>query len=105
MLGVAGGWLRWASDGNNGDDMALSLRRGLLEAESLPTDCQGFSSMGDSDVAIDVSEGSLGGVLIEEGLLLVRCWDDRLDPLDASKMKLTDDFLRPGSSSLLSTWS
>lgn len=105
MLGIAGGWLRCASDGNNGDDMALSLRRGLLEAESLPTDCQGFSSMGDSDVAIDVCEGSLGGVLIEEGLLLVRCWDDRLDPLDASKMKLTDDFLRPGSSSLLSTWS
>lgn len=38
VLGVAGGWVRCASDGSSGDDMALSLSRGLLKAESLPVD-------------------------------------------------------------------
>ena len=40
LLGIAGGWVRWASDGRSGDDMALSLMRGLPEEETLPGDCQ-----------------------------------------------------------------
>lgn len=108
VLGVAGGWVRCASDGNSGDDMALSLSRGLLEAESLPVDCRGSSSMGDSvpdirDDAADVCERSLGGVLVDGGRLSICSFDDRLDPLAPSRTKLTDDFLRVRSSWLLST--
>ena len=103
--------MRCASDGNSGDDMALSLSRGLPEAETLPVDCQGFSSMGDSvpdirDDAADVCESSLGGVVVDEGRLFTCCFDDRLDPLGPSRTKLTDDFLRVETSSLLtaSSW-
>ena len=103
LLGVIGGWLRCASDGNSGDDMALSLMRGLPEAETLPGDCQKSSGGRDSDDAADVCESNLGGVLIEEGRLLPCCCDDRLDLSGAPMTKLTDDFLRLGSSSLRST--
>ena len=54
LLGVAGGWVRWASDGRSGDDMALSLMRGLPEEETLPGDCQWCSGAGESDYAADV---------------------------------------------------
>ena len=99
LLGVAGGWVRWASDGRSGDDMALSLMRGLPE-ETLPGDCQYSSSAGDSEDAADVCESSLGGVLVDEGRLLPCCCDDRLDLSDAPTAKLTDDLLRAGTSSL-----
>ena len=100
LLGVAGGWVRWASDGRSGDDMALSLMRGLLEEETLPGDCQWSSGAGDSEDAADVCESSLGGVLVDDGRLLTCCCDGRLDLLDAPTAKLTDDLLRAGTSSL-----
>ena len=107
-LGVAGGWVRCTSDGSSGDDMALSLSRGLLKAEPLPVDCEGSSSIGNSipgicDDAADVCERSLGGVLVDEGRLFACSFDARLDSLAPSKTKLTDDFLRVRSSWLLST--
>ena len=111
VLSVAGGWVRRASDGNNGDDIAPSLGRGLPEAETLVVDCQGSSSMGDSvpdirDDAVDVCESNLGGVSIDEGRLFTCCFDDRLDPSGLSRTKLTDDFLRVRSSwlSSASSW-
>ena len=67
LLGVAGGWMRWASDGRSGDDMALSLMRGPPEEETLPGDCQWSSGAGDSEDAADVYESSLGGVLVDDG--------------------------------------
>ena len=99
VLGVAGGWVRWASEGRSGDDMAPSLRRGLPEGETSPADCQGFSRVGDSvpdilDDAVDVCESSLGGDLVEGDRVFICCFDDRRDPLGASRTKLTDDFLR-----------
>lgn len=102
VVGVAGGWVRWASDGNSGDDMAPSFRPGLLEAETLPVDCQVSSGTRDSDDAADVCAWSLGGALVDEGRLLT-CCDDRLDPEGTPSTKLTDDFLRLGSSPFLST--
>ena len=79
--------------------MAVSPRRGLLEAGRSSVDCLGSSSMGESvpdtaDDAVDVCESSLGGVLVDEGRLFACCFDDRLDPLGPSTAKLTDDFLR-----------
>ena len=79
--------------------MAVSPRRGRLEAKPWSVDCLGSSSKGESvpdvvDDAVDVCEDSLGGVLVDEGRLYSCCFDDRLDPLGPSKAKLTDDFLR-----------
>lgn len=99
VLGIAGGWVRWASDGRSGEEMELSDRRGLLEVGALPFDCQGSSSREESvpdirDDAVDVCESSLGGLLVDDDRLLASCFDDRLDPLGSSKAKLRDDFLR-----------
>ena len=87
--------------------MAVSVRRGLPEAETSPVDCQGFSGVGDSvpdilDDVVEVRESSLGGDLVEEGRLLACCLDGRLDPFGLSNAKLTDDFRRECSASLLS---
>ena len=108
VLGVAGGWVRCASDGSNGDDMAPSLSCGLPEAETLAFGGQGSSTMGDSipdirDDAVDECESSLGSAFTDEGRLSACCFDDRLDPLGPSRTKLTDDFLRVRSSWLLPT--
>lgn len=103
VLGIAGGWERWASDGNNGDDVAPSFRLGLLEVETLPIDCQVSSGTRDSDDAADVCGWSLGGAFVDEGRLLTCCCDDRLDPVGPPRTKLTDDCLRPGSTPFLST--
>ena len=103
--------MRCASEGKSGDEMELSVSRGLLEAGPLPLDCQGSSSRGDSvpdirDDAVDVCESSLGGLLVDDDRLFTSCFDDRLDKLGSSKTKLTDDFLRARSSSSMfsSSW-
>ena len=92
--------MRCASEGNSGDDIAPSFRRGLPEVETLPGDGQESSPVADSDPdicddAVDVRERSLEGDL-------VCCFDDRLDLLGGSSAKLTDDPLRVWASSLLS---
>ena len=99
--------MRCASEGKSGDEMELSVKRGLLEAGPLPLDCQGSSSGGDSapdirDDAVDVCETSLGGLLVDDDRLIASCLDDRLDPWGPSKTKLTDDFLRARFSSSMS---
>ena len=100
LLGVVGGWVRWASDGRSGDDMALSLMRGLLVEENLLGDCQSSSGAGDSEDAADVNESSLDGVLVDDGRRLACCCDDRLDLVGAPTAKLTDDLLCAESPSL-----
>ena len=99
--------MRCASEGKSGDEMELSVSRGLQEARPLPLDCQGSSSRGDSvpdirDDVVDVCESNLGGLLVDDDRLFASCFDGRLDILGLSKTKLTDDFLRARFSSSMS---
>ena len=111
VLGVSGGWERWASEGKSGDEMAVSFKRGLLsdEAETSPLGRQGSSRMGDlvpdicDDDVVDVCDCSFGGGdRVDDVRPLTCCVDDRRDSLAASRAKLTDDLRRLGSCSWVS---